>query len=234
MEREIINWLEGRRDGGELCSLLGEGEITALLLYGSRYSSEDYYGAVSEIPLHRLASAEAVSSGRFSWVQTREGWVMVLLRRVESAAGCVALLAELMSGEENFAVTNDLKGARKQYIMLQEKRLHMPPPQKVLVAEVCRYIEKHLEDAEISLSSIAEQFFISEGYLSKEFKKCTGMPFSEYLIQKRIDTAKQMLKNRYVKVCDVARLTGFNSQHYFCTVFKKKVGVTPSKFRDID
>ena len=165
MEREIINWLEGRCDSKEFRSRFGMGELTVLLLYGSRMPREDFYGAVSEAPLDSLANAEFPSGGVCSWVQTREGWVVVLLARAD-VAQVGSLLRGLLAGEENFIVTNDLDSARIQYAMLREKRMHLPPPQKLLVAEVCRYIEEHLDDVEISLSNVAEQFFISEGYLS--------------------------------------------------------------------
>ncbi|PMC40830.1 two-component system response regulator [Bacillus sp. UMB0899] len=99
-----------------------------------------------------------------------------------------------------------------------------------IVANVREFLKKHYA-SEISLTSLSEQFHINSAYLSELFKYHVGQNFSDYLIQLRIEKAKEFLIDRQLKIIDVAYLVGFSNSGYFSTVFKKHVGKTPAEFR---
>lgn len=100
----------------------------------------------------------------------------------------------------------------------------------VIVENVRRYLDKHYAN-EISLTALSEQFHINSAYLSEMFKNHIGQNFSDYLINLRMNNAQALLKDRQLKIIDVAYLVGFSNSGYFSTVFKKYYGQTPVEFR---
>ncbi|TLS38648.1 response regulator transcription factor [Pseudalkalibacillus caeni] len=89
-----------------------------------------------------------------------------------------------------------------------------------------RYGEK------LNLSIIAGDVHANSSYLSRKFSDEVDMPFSDYLTNYRIEMAKSLLENSSLSVSEIAVRTGFSSLHYFSTMFKKKVGITPKKYRE--
>ncbi|HZH62505.1 MAG TPA: helix-turn-helix domain-containing protein, partial [Metabacillus sp.] len=99
-----------------------------------------------------------------------------------------------------------------------------------IVENVRIFLDKHYA-SEISLKTLSDQFHINSAYLSELFKFHVGQNFSDYLINLRMENAKVFLKDRQLKIIDVAYLVGFSNSGYFSTVFKKYVGKTPAEFR---
>ncbi|MFJ7755701.1 response regulator transcription factor [Peribacillus muralis] len=88
-------------------------------------------------------------------------------------------------------------------------------------------------DEKISLSDIAREVHTNPTYLSRKFHEEVGTSFSEYLMHYRIKAAKRALTtNTNWSISDVAENSGFNSQHYFSTLFRKIEGITPKEFRE--
>lgn len=102
---------------------------------------------------------------------------------------------------------------------------------KLIVDSVRQYLDQHYA-SEISLTSLSELFHINSAYLSEIFKNYVGQNFSDYLVNLRMDKAKQFLKDKQLKIIDVANLVGFSNSGYFSTVFKKHFGQTPIEFRN--
>lgn len=82
-----------------------------------------------------------------------------------------------------------------------------------------------------ALRELACEYGISMGHLSNLLKKELGMSFSEYTMNKRIQRAKELLMDDRLSVEEIAEKVGYNDYFYFTKVFKKKVGVSPSKYR---
>ena len=99
-----------------------------------------------------------------------------------------------------------------------------------IVSEIVAFINANYYD-DIKLSFIANKFFISEYYLSRVFKKVTGMSFTEYVNNVRIREAKQMLASGKKTVTEVGFSVGFKSSTHFGRVFKEITGVSPLKFK---
>ena len=85
---------------------------------------------------------------------------------------------------------------------------------------------------DISLPAIAGQLNFSFYYLSKLFKKHTGVPFSEYLTCYRLDRAKELLSEGRLSMKEIAYATGFHSQGYFSKIFRKYTGISPSEYKE--
>jgi two-component system, response regulator YesN len=86
----------------------------------------------------------------------------------------------------------------------------------------------------ISLSDIARVVHVNPTYLSRKFHEEVGVAFSEYLIHYRIEKAKGLLLDKpNMTIANVAENSGFSSQNYFSTLFRKLEGIAPKDFREL-
>jgi len=101
-----------------------------------------------------------------------------------------------------------------------------------VVQDSLTYIHDNFDD-KLTLADIAAQVHINPTYLSRRFHTEVGVSFSEYLMHYRIQLSKKYLvAHPDWSISTVAEKAGFNSQHYFSTIFRKSVGSTPKEFRD--
>lgn len=89
-----------------------------------------------------------------------------------------------------------------------------------------------LECQHASLQSVAQKVYMTPTYLSLLFKLNTGKTFIEHLTDIRIDKAKDMLRSTHFKNYEVAERVGYQDPRYFSQIFKKKVGISPSEYRE--
>jgi two-component system, response regulator YesN len=102
---------------------------------------------------------------------------------------------------------------------------------KNIVNEVYKIVhKKYYED--INLEWIADQIFLSAGYLSFLFKKETGISLIKYITQYRMEKAKELLDNSNLKINDIAEKVGYSDPSYFSMVFKNNVGFSPNRYRE--
>lgn len=94
------------------------------------------------------------------------------------------------------------------------------------------YIKQSL-DERIKPSDIADKVFISEGYLMHLFKRYKQMSIMQVVAELRIEQSQNLLKNTVLSVTDIAFECGYSSLQHFSMVFKKKVGTSPSKYRQM-
>jgi AraC family transcriptional regulator len=92
------------------------------------------------------------------------------------------------------------------------------------------FIEANL-DGDLSLEAIAAQVEISSLYLSRYFKSALGMAPHQYVVGRRIEKAKRLLRDTDVSVADIAFACGFSSQSHLSNRFRKIVGVSPAAYR---
>ena len=145
----------------------------------------------------------------------RMGAVDYLLKPVETEA-----LAEVMERLE-IMLNKDGKKPEEQ----TDEELN-PSVLESIIEE----IRKNYKD-NITLTKLAERYNISAGHLSSLLKEELGMPFSEYITSKRIQRAKELLDDESLSVDAIAREVGYKDYFYFTKVFKKAVGISPSKYR---
>ncbi len=106
-------------------------------------------------------------------------------------------------------------------------------PQQSRIEDIVVYIHEHFNHS-LSIEHLAGQALISPYHFIRLFKKETGYTPHEYILDIRINTAKYLLKTSTLSVKSIAFDIGFSSESSFCTSFKKKVGLTPSKYRKTD
>ncbi len=109
-----------------------------------------------------------------------------------------------------------------------EKKTVSSKPQSPFISEVLSYINQHYCE-KISLSSIADEFFISKYYLSHAFNSVVGTSVNRYITLKRLINAKQMLSSG-IKPTTAALHCGFNDYAGFYRAFTSEYGITPKEY----
>lgn len=124
------------------------------------------------------------------------------------------------------------EGGRSALMLFHEYRLDLRTDGRTrYVAEAVRRIQEAYQ-RELSVEDVAAPLGISEGYLSRVFKKETGYTFTDYLTYYRIKRAAELLREGSYRVYEVADLVGYTDQRYFSQIFKRVVGLTPTQFKD--
>lgn len=101
-----------------------------------------------------------------------------------------------------------------------------------LLYSIKDYIDSYYYE-DISLGKIANKYFINSSYLCRIFKEEFNSNLTDYLIEIRLNKARELIQDGKMKIVDIMRLTGFNNLNYFGKVFKKRFGVTASEFKEI-
>jgi AraC family transcriptional regulator len=95
---------------------------------------------------------------------------------------------------------------------------------------VIEYINEHLQD-ELSLFELARTAKLSPHYFATVFKASTGISPHRYVIERRIDRARDLLRRDDKTISEIAYAVGFSSQSHLTANFRRTMGVTPRKFR---
>lgn len=93
------------------------------------------------------------------------------------------------------------------------------------------YVDEHFSDENISLNSLAKAINVSANYISAVFSQRAGQSFVEYLTQKRMEKARQLLRQSNMRSGEIASAVGYRDPRYFSFVFKKLQGCTPKEYR---
>ncbi|MGP1395516.1 MAG: helix-turn-helix domain-containing protein [Inquilinaceae bacterium] len=92
------------------------------------------------------------------------------------------------------------------------------------------FIESNLAQG-VSLAEMAAQAELSPFHFARAFKAKTGLPPHRYLMHRRVERAKELLRRTSVPVTEIALACGFASSQHFATMFKRAVGATPTDYR---
>lgn len=101
-----------------------------------------------------------------------------------------------------------------------------------ILKNVFKYIDSKIEE-DISLKDIVRDCNISQGYLSRIFKKELNMTIMNYIHLKKINLAKELLCMTGKSGAEISFEVGYNEFSYFCKVFKKYEGMTISEYRNV-
>lgn len=95
------------------------------------------------------------------------------------------------------------------------------------------YISDHFCDSNFNISFLANHMNVSLSYLSTVFKQSMGINLSTYIINLRIDKAKQLLAHFQYSIYEISLQCGYEDSRYFAKIFKKKLGLSPSEYRNL-
>lgn len=100
-----------------------------------------------------------------------------------------------------------------------------------IINNLLKYVESNYAE-DISLKELADKkYFVNYSYLSRCFSKKTGKTFSKYLIDYRLEKAKELIQGRNMRIGHVALAVGYNDVSHFIQSFRKRYGITPDEYR---
>ena len=102
------------------------------------------------------------------------------------------------------------------------------------IEDIFADVKENCLNPQLSVNFLADKHSINPSYLSRYFKKETGMNLSEYIISQKMEKAKQLLSDARLSVQDIALRLGYSDATSFIKAFSKYTGMTPGSFRKND
>jgi YesN/AraC family two-component response regulator len=99
-----------------------------------------------------------------------------------------------------------------------------------VIRQCIDYICRNYSDEDLGLQKISDSIGYNGSYLSRVFKQKTGRNLMDYINEVRIENAKRLLREQKIKAYNAAESVGYSNYSYFCRVFKKFTGMSPSRY----
>jgi len=115
--------------------------------------------------------------------------------------------------------------------MLTEDNREVLRQNEVDAAEKLTEYIKHNSDKKLSIEHLSKKSGLNSNKLQKLFKYLYNTTVNNYINDRRLDKAMELLQDTNLNISEIALKTGFNNNSYFSKIFKKKLGVSPSVFR---
>jgi AraC-like DNA-binding protein len=101
-----------------------------------------------------------------------------------------------------------------------------------LLRSLLKTVRRRLRaDEEVSVEAVTKELGYTRQYISGRFHRVTGRLLSQFLKEKRLEKAARLLKSGTLRVAQVARCCGFDSENYFRQQFRQRFGMSPRQFR---
>lgn len=137
---------------------------------------------------------------------------------------------ELMYSYKHFSdIKQTLLEVQRKVIKRLEEEKNSP---KHVIGVVKQYIIENIEK-DLGLDMLAEEVYLTPGYLSDKFKQETGSGINKYIKQVRMNKAEELLSNTNMKVNNISKTIGYKNDSYFIRIFREHFGVSPKKYRDM-
>lgn len=209
-----------------------ENDMIRAVEHGQIHKSETFFKPVSALPFERRLADPLRNLKNYCIIMNtllrkaaeRGGVHPVYLDETSSAfARKIESLPSTVLGQE---LMQEMFRSYCRLVRKQSMKHYSPPVQKAITC-----IAADLT-ADLSLHALAAMQNISAGYLSALFRQETGQTLTEYVNQKRVALAKQLLTTTKLQVQTVAQHCGILDIHYFSRLFKKHTGKTPKEYRE--
>lgn len=130
------------------------------------------------------------------------------------------------------SVFDNSKAAYSFLLDLTSYALYHPKLTSPRVTLAKNYIDTHFYNVSLNLDEISDALGLSKYHLCREFTHLYGTSPGKYLTNLRIQkSCILLLQNRYHTIGDIASMVGFSNDNYFCKVFRKSLGITPTQYR---
>ncbi len=101
-----------------------------------------------------------------------------------------------------------------------------------LLRSLIKTVRRRLtSDEEVTVESVTKELGYTRQYISGRFHRLTGRLLSHFLKEKRLEKAARLLKSGNLRISQIARLCGFDSENYFRHQFRLRYGMSPRQFR---
>lgn len=139
-------------------------------------------------------------------------------------------LAAAAEQGDRAASLQEMQSAVKALVNCFPKREAYSGSEKSLVEQVRKYVEDNL-DQNLNVNGVAAALFMNGDYLSRVFKNETGTPLKEYIIQRKMESARLLLTTTQLPVSVIASKLGYDNFSYFSQAYRRCMGVSPSEER---
>ena len=110
------------------------------------------------------------------------------------------------------------------------QRQYVSKTQRLVIEPAVDIMNRQFTDNDLSVSNLAALCGVSEVYFRRLFLNLLGLSPKEYMIQKRMDYAKNLLKSGDFSVSEIATLCGYTEPCHFSREFSKRVGISPNQY----
>lgn len=118
--------------------------------------------------------------------------------------------------------------AQEVFNARSKKQMHR---QRHIVRQIDQYIAEHLS-GDLSLTAIADALHFHPTYISRVYRECSSVSFSDSIAQSRLKKACSLLSETDQSIASIAEQTGFNTANYFARWFRKWMGCTAQEYRE--
>ena len=132
---------------------------------------------------------------------------------------------------DNCKTIADINNVAKEYFQNLSKKLHSTDVQNQNILRVRNYVTEHYAD-DLSLEKSAAMAYLSPTYFSKVFKSITGQNYVDFVIDCKMNKAKDLLVNSTCKIHEISAAVGYHSTASFVKLFKATFGLTPTEYRN--
>jgi YesN/AraC family two-component response regulator len=238
LQRTLIKWAEGRydiltaEDGWAALQLLRQHDWRfELLITDIRMPGMDGLQLIKHAKEegNELSAILLTGYAEFEYARTaiRHGAIDYLLKPVQEDL----LIRAVEEGLERTAARRDGASAGRGDEREGGESAAHSDVANPFIRQAMELIDRHLEQP-LTAKDVAGRVHLNVSYFSVLFKNEAGVTFSDYLTNKRLERAKEMLVKTDRKVYEIAEQTGYQSASYFVKVFQEAEGVTPKQYRD--
>ena len=198
--------------------------ITEYTLYSSRTDRKEQISKIEQLIMAAIAEEDK---------KTMESLMMIFAMHV-SQSGCnheftglkdfLQLLESPGRRGKEDVIGGDITDIVKNALENPVEEMH-----ENIMTKALEYIDENY-NRDISVSEVADKVYFNPAYFGRLFKIYRGESFTDYLITKRLDKAKELLRQG-VKISETAAAVGYENTKYFIRLFKKREGMTPGVYQ---
>lgn len=226
-EREISNFHRPMEDEYAFYSAVRSGDLDAVQqnLALGHFSNPKGMGILSKNPLINIKYHFVVTTALITRYCVEGG---MELEQAYRLSDFYILKMDSCTSEEAIAELHRkmvLDFTKKMYLLKKNAVISKP------ITLCIDYIYNHIHE-KITVDILSEYVNLSNGYLSRLFKTEMGISISEYIREKKIENAQNLLKYSNYNLAEISNYLAFSSESHFIHVFEEIVGLTPKKYRD--
>jgi len=203
-------------------------ELNTILEIGEEENTNSFIEKY--LPSHSSYSEQYVKSLTFSIINAIQIFLIDKNESFVNIFGSDTVIWQKLSRFETIIdikqwIFNIIETVRK-YFRSQSKNRYVK-----IVEDIKNIIDKKYAEVN-NVDEIVAPLYISSSYANLIFKQHTGQTIFDYLVSRRMEEAKKLLQDPYVKIYEVAEKVGYKSKSYFTSIFKEYFGMTPKQFMD--
>lgn len=140
------------------------------------------------------------------------------------------LLKPIVEEDLNEAILRTLQNLSPGFTPASEEHEETNLDSDTVIEIIHDYIDKNYSQ-NIKISMFSDKYFFSKEYLTRQFKARYHCGIYEYVLQVRMERARELLLDPDIKIQDISQRVGYSDNNYFSKAFRTYYGISPSAFR---